>query len=181
MNYLQNSIIRRFLDKSKKFCSFIENPQAIYGNEYRQKLRSLVLDLYTVGLQFPKFKIEKKPCESLREEEFKAIVESTPLYFQEQLEGVNYYFEIFDPFDYESDESVTGSIIEEVEELHKSLKTQILKIETGNSALISEAIMTLQFSLKNWQLNRLVDLIRALHYSLDYVPDTSAERKSINL
>lgn len=153
-----------FWQVSKQLCSFLEIPQNLSVTAYRKQLALSILDIYRVALTLPD--INTNSTDELDDDHLEKQVGEYQLTFEDQMGDVDYYLECFDPFNFEENTLVNASLTEELREIYRRLKVQLLKIETGDDKWIKDAEWTIGFYLNLSLLNELIDVARAIHYSI---------------
>lgn len=155
---------KSFWQSASQLCDFLQFPQNIAVELYRQKLILLLLDTYKAGLFLPEINIEAD--DNLIDDKFDDQVNGMKLAYQDEIGAVNHYFDAYDPYDFEDNILSEGSIVDELKEIFRQLKIQLIKIETGEQKWIIDATWSVQFYLNLSLQNELIDVSRALHHSL---------------
>jgi len=160
-----NSNFTSFWHKSKQLCDFLQYPQNLSVKVYRQQLLILLLNVYTGGVQLQHN--NEAGDDELIDDELTDQVEHLELAFEDEIGDVNYYVDSYNPYEFKENPLVTASLIDELNEIFRQLKVQLLKLETNDDKWIADAEWTIQFHLNLSLLNELIDVSRALHYALE--------------
>ncbi len=153
-----------FWQSATLLCDFLQYPQNMPVAQYRQELILLLLETYKLGLFLPDAIIEAD--DNLIDDRFDDKVNGIELAYLQEVGDVNHYFDAYDPFDFEDNILSEGSILDELKEIFRQLKIQLLKLETGEQKWIADATWSVQFYLNLSLQNELIDVSRALHHSL---------------
>ena len=159
-----NNKFAAFWSVSSQLCDFLQHPQHISEKAYRRKLVVLILEVYKAGLALPEK--ETPGNDELDDDHLDDQVGKLELTYEKEIGDVDYYLESYDPFNFEENTLVNASLIEELKEIFRQLKIQLLKLETNEEKWIADAEWSIQFYLNLSLLDELMDVSRAVHYSL---------------
>lgn len=159
-----NSNFALFWEASTLLCDFLQFPQNLTEKGYRCKLVVLVLEVYKAGMLLPE--TDNEGDDELNDDHLDEKVSQLELAFENELGDVDYYLESYDPFNFKEDTLINASLIEELKDIFRRLKVQLLKLETKEDMWIKDAEWSIEFYLNLSLLNELIDVSRALHYSM---------------
>jgi hypothetical protein len=159
-----NNEFAAFWNVSSQLCDFLQNPQHLSEKAYRRKLVLLILEVYKAGLALPE--TETPGNDELDDDHLDDQVGKLELAYEKEIGDVDYYLESYEPFNFEENTLVNASLIEGLKEIFRQLKIQLLKLETNEEKWIADAEWSIQFYLNLSLLDEMMDLSRAVHYSL---------------
>jgi hypothetical protein len=160
---LLSETFRSFLASARNFCIYLENllPKSDDLSQLELVLLNL-LTLYSNGLQLKEISAPSEDIDSdLHESDFKPafVVIDRSLPFQ-------YYWCVFDPFDFENTEPVCGDIADDLKDIYKDLKSSLTLFDLGTMSAKENALWNFKFDFDNHWGDHCANAIYAIHHFL---------------
>lgn len=157
--------VQDFLAKANEFCALIESNRKIKPLTFLSKMHKALVGLYLAGLSLPDIDVDDgidfDNKYRLSDKDYQKITTKLPKKI-----GVSnqFYFETFDPIFPTKDEPTQGSLVDDLADIYRDIKSDLVEIEEGTNVAIIDALWELKFGVSTHWGNHTVDALRALHF-----------------
>lgn len=151
-----------FVTVANEYCAFVEKGYEISQKDFFAKIQKLLPLLYLKAALLPELKaVNTEGCEkfvSLEEWELINNIMTTVL------GDFNSFNEVYDPLMQDNENSTTVSIAENIADIYQDLKDFINLYNIGSLEMMNDAIYECKNNFKKYWGQRLVNILRPIHY-----------------
>jgi hypothetical protein len=152
---MKNEDILKFIVCSEEFCELVETASKISKEELIKKIHLRLSSLYLAALLLPDSEPSSHNISEIN-------IDTS---FWEGLEGIDFYWEVFDPF--QNDEPTCGSLTDDIRDIYNDIKCGLVILEKSQLDDIDDAIWLWKFNFSSHWGYHAVNALRALHWAIN--------------
>lgn len=150
-----------FVAVAKEFCDFVETAPTMERNDVLSRLQKFLPLVYLKGCLLPHCECNDDGLaeDYVTEDQYNSLYNSLHQLFGEKDD----YLEVFDDSMQYSETPAVHSIAEKMCDIYQDLKNFVTAYRCGMTAVIEEALWTMNNSFENYWGKSCAELLRAVH------------------
>ncbi|WP_051304048.1 DUF5063 domain-containing protein [Calidithermus chliarophilus] len=169
--YISHPALATFAQLADEFCGFLEGEEASPSRGFIQRLHHLLSRLYLGALELPHTDVLFGPenddeeasnaqADNYRREELEQQIRQVVARLAGYLGEIDYYLEVFDPYETSNAEPVGGSLVDDISDIYRDLLAGLRQWERGESGA---ALWEWRFNFEVHWGEHAISAIRAIH------------------
>ena len=154
---------KEFLLKARQYCAFVESTTTA-KEEFLRETQGLLLNLYQLATILPwtTLNYDVDFNEQLSNEEY----EKTLTAIAEKIGSNRFYWEVFDPTKQEDTEAVAGDLVDDLGDIYRDLKYNLMIFDIGTMASQESAMWDFKFGFETHWGRHAIGALKTIHFLL---------------
>lgn len=160
-----STAVESYVATATEFCTFIEGAERYSTGQFIHRARHLIPTIYLAALSLPH--VETTDAETARDitgEQWDCTFKT----LQKKLAEYDYYWEIFNPGEFEPEPPVSTLISDDLADMWRDSKAGLIHWDGASDTLRQQIVWDWRFSFHNHWSAHAVDALRTIDWAIGY-------------
>ena len=154
--------VEMFVFNGNCFCELVENYQDIDLTEFLQKMYKAIISLISSAPDLPDINISQNYDKKISYASWRRLYKELKEYFSDY----NTYLEMFDPYDFNEKEPVSGSLADDISSIYRDIKPGLKNWLKSGASERRNIVWSWKLDFELHWGEHATSILRALYYLL---------------